>query len=186
MDGIYLALDGKQAGPFTLDQAWKLYAQGTVTRETPAWYEGLEDWTTFVKIVEAFPAHTLPQSKSAIDKPATETKGAFTKDELRNIANAQNTLMFSVLAGFAILFIEKLPLIGPLAMIFVGIFQIYALYMLGIELRLRMVWLYCVGMIIPFVNLIILLIVSAKASKVLRAAGVRIGLMGGNLDDIKN
>lgn len=65
-------------------------------------------------------------------------------------------------------------------------FQIYALYSLGTSLRMSLVWLYCIGLFIPIVGLLILLVISGKASKVLKAAGVRIGLMGGNADDIRD
>ncbi len=94
--------------------------------------------------------------------------------------------MWSVLAGFGGIFIAHIPLLGLPALLAIVAFQIYALYSLGTSLRMSLVWLYCIGLFIPIVGLLILLVISGKASKVLKAAGVRIGLMGGNADDIRD
>jgi GYF domain 2 len=192
MDAIYLVIDGQSKGPFTQAQARDMLAKGEVTSETLAWYDGLPEWKPAGQLLGAAAAAApVPPTPSAspVSAPATAspvTPGAFTKDELRHIAKSQNMLMWAVLAGFVAFFIAHIPLLGlPLVLAIVA-FQIYALYTLGTALRLPLVWLMCVGMFVPCVSLIILVVVSAKASTILKAAGVRVGIMGGNADDIKD
>ena len=52
MRGYYLLLDGQQVGPYTADQLHELLAQGKLTSESPAWYDGLPDWVHLGTILE--------------------------------------------------------------------------------------------------------------------------------------
>ena len=185
MDAIYLAIDGQSKGPYTQAQVRDMLARGEISPQTLAWYDGQAEWTAVSQLLGAVagvPAPAMPSPATAL--PATP--GAFTKDELRHIAKSQNLLMWSVLAGFSAFFVVHIPLLGLPLVLAIVVFEIYSLYTLGTALRLPLVWLMCVGMFIPCVSLIILVLVSARASKLLKAAGVRIGLMGGNADDIKD
>ncbi len=183
MDAIYLVLNGQSTGPHTLAQVRELLAKGEISRDTPAWYEGLADWTTVGPVLDAAGGAPVPAS---VPIAASVSAGEFTKDELRHIAKSQNLLMWSVLAGFAAFFVGHIPLLGLPLVLGIVAFEIYALYVLGTALRLPLVWLLCVGMFVPCVSLIILVLVSARASKILKAAGVRIGLMGGKAEDIRD
>jgi len=186
MDAIYLALEGQSKGPYTLAQVRESLAKGECARETPAWYEGLADWITVGAVLDASGGITAPAVPLPAGAVAPASPGEFTKNELRHIAKSQNLLMWSVLAGFIAFGIAHIPFLGLPLVLGIVAFQIYALYTLGTALRLSLVWLLCLGMFIPCVSLIILVLVSARASKILKAAGVRIGLMGGNADDIKD
>lgn len=185
MNDIYLVLNGQSSGPFTLAQVQEKLARNEITLETSAWREGAASWMPLGTLVPTLGVANTPLPP-APGIPAAVEPGAFTKPELRHIAKSQNLLMWSVLAGFAAFFIAHIPFLGLVIVLGIVAFQIYALYTLGSALRLPVVWLMCVGMFIPCVSLIILVLVSARASKVLKAAGVRVGLMGGNADDIKD
>ncbi len=69
----------------------------------------------------------------------------------------------------------------------VVVFIIYAVARLASALRYP-VWatvLYCIAVIIPCVGLICMVILAVQASKILKAAGVRIGLMGARAEDLR-
>jgi len=191
MDAIYLAVGGQSQGPYTLAQVRESLAKGEVSRDTAAWYQGLAEWTTLGAVLDAAggatmqgsalpPVPVLPASNAPIGL------GEFTKDELRRIAKSQNLLMWAVLAGISSYFIVHIPFLGLPLVLAVVVFEIYALYLLGTSLRLPLVWLMCVGMFVPCLSLIILVLVSGRASKILKAAGIRVGVMGGHAEDIKD
>jgi type II secretory pathway pseudopilin PulG len=60
MPDIYLHLGGQQAGPYQPAQLRQLLVEGKATAETPAWYQGLKDWTTAAKVLAAFPVDGAP------------------------------------------------------------------------------------------------------------------------------
>ena len=191
MNAIYLVIGGQSKGPYTLAQVRDSLARGEISRETPAWYEGLTEWTTLGPILDAAGGTTSSAGAMPPPPPVTVTAapagpGEFTKDQLRLIAKNQNLLMWAVLAGFGAFFIAHIPILGLPLVLAIVVFEIYALYQLGTALRLPLVWLMCVGMFVPCVSLIILLLVSGRASKILKAAGVRVGIMGGHAEDIKD
>lgn len=98
--------------------------------------------------------------------------------ELKEIAQAQRLLLWSILAGIAA-FGFKLLLVLTIP------FQVWAAYNLSKKLNLRLAWLWTILTIIPLVGLIILLVINSKATSALRAAGVRVGLLGANLNDLE-
>jgi hypothetical protein len=98
--------------------------------------------------------------------------------ELKEIAQAQRLLLWSILAGIAA-FGFKLLLVLTIP------FQVWAAYNLGKKLNLRLAWLWTILTIIPLVGLIILLVINSKATSALRTAGVRVGLLGANLNDLE-
>jgi len=53
-------------------------------------------------------------------------------------------------------------------------------YCLADELKLHANWAFFVCMLIPFVNIILLLNLNAKATAVIRSKGIKVGLMGAN------
>lgn len=60
MSDIYLHLDGQQKGPFQPDQVRQLMAEGKATGDTPAWQEGMSDWSTVSALLPALPAVGAP------------------------------------------------------------------------------------------------------------------------------
>jgi len=186
-----LLKNNQQLGPYSVDQIQVFLKQGLVTTDDQVWAEGWPSWMPIGNVPGlTFQSEIQQQASSppSVGKtPTTETKGIFNKDELRSICKKQNLLMWSIVAGFGAGVISFLiPAVSFLAFIAADIFGIYAFYSLGTSLRMRVVWLYCIGLFIPVVGLLILFWVSGKASTVLKAVGVKIGLMGGNADDIKD
>lgn len=194
MQQVYLAINGQQQGPFTIDQLRESAARGETSRETLAWYAGLAAWTPLGQILDSLSAVSAAPSAPAPQNPAAPAaipasiiaEFTFTTDELRTIARDQNLLMWSVLAGIVSYFLVHIPLVGLLALLVAVVFEIVSLYKLGRSLRMRFVWIYCLGLFIPVIGLIILVVISGKASRVLKAYGVRVGLMGGKAADIKD
>ena len=52
MREYYLLVDNQQVGPYTAEQLHDLLAQGQLTPESPAWYDGLPDWAPVGAILE--------------------------------------------------------------------------------------------------------------------------------------
>jgi len=66
MPDIYLHLDGEQKGPYQPDQVRQFVAQGKATGETPAWYQGLSEWSTVHLVLAAFSAAAVPPPPPAL------------------------------------------------------------------------------------------------------------------------
>ena len=60
MTSIFLFIDGKQKGPFFPGQIRSLLAEGSITNETPAWHEGLADWSSVGALLATLPAASGP------------------------------------------------------------------------------------------------------------------------------
>jgi hypothetical protein len=188
MDAIYLAIGGESKGPFTLAQVRELLAKGEITRDTPAWYAGLAEWITLGPILDAVGGAPPPAVPPPVAPAFAATAGEFTKDELRHICKSQNLLMYAVLAGFSAYFLVHIPVVGLLLVLTIAAFEIYTVYQLGTALRIGtvLVVVLCLCMFIPCISLILLVLMSGRASKILKANGVRVGIMGGNIDDIRD
>lgn len=102
---------------------------------------------------------------------------AFIPTDTLDIAKAQKGVLYCVLANIVLLFFPPLVL-------FVIPFQLYFVYRLATALRLDYPLLWAIGMFFPIISLILLLILSQKATAAIRAAGFHVGLMGANLKDI--
>lgn len=48
----YVALEGKQAGPFTQEQLQQMFSGGTVKRETMIWKQGMAEWAQAQAVTE--------------------------------------------------------------------------------------------------------------------------------------
>jgi len=62
---------------------------------------------------------------------------------------------------------------------------IYGVYKMASVLRKRAAAVYAVCMFLPLVGLIVLLTLNSAAMDVLKAQGIKIGLMGANRDDVE-
>ena len=66
-------------------------------------------------------------------------------------------------------------------------FVMYTAARLATALRYQ-VWqivLLCIALLIPCVSLIIMAVLISQSSKILKAAGIKVGLMGAKMDDFK-
>jgi hypothetical protein len=196
MDAIFLAVNGQQQGPYTVEQVHAGVARGEYTAETLAWHEGLAGWMPLSTLLASAPAVTplpaVPGASSA--SMAGTTPGAtlptsyelsFTRDALREVARRQNLLMWALLLAIAGNVCAKLlPLVGILVYLGAVVFEVYALYTLNRALRVKAAWAYCILLFIPLAGIITLYVFSNKATKVLRAHGIPVGFMGGKVDAI--
>ncbi len=100
-------------------------------------------------------------------------------DKLHAVARGQKLVIWAILAG----------LIGniffPLMLITIP-FMLYAVYQLAkaLELSTGSAVLYMIGVIIPLIGLICLLVLSNRATDLLRRANVSVGLMGARTADL--
>ena len=104
---------------------------------------------------------------------------AFTSDQLREIAAAQKWLLLSLLATF---FIFALPLLA----LPVWIFQVMMVYQMAWALKIDKAVVWTLGALIPIMGILILLHMERRATRILMAAGVRVGLLGAKATDILN
>lgn len=108
---------------------------------------------------------------------------------LRNVGIAQRRLMGAMLVQVACIVVRLLPIpfaLGFIVLLIASAYQCYVVFRLaeatGMETAARIVWLLL--MFVPLVSLICLLLLNKKATDILRAAGIDVGLMGAKLQDL--
>lgn len=129
----------------------------------------------------------------------------FTRSELQEVVKYQRLVLLSVLIDIIIVIVliyiilfaapsaVQLHKIGEyLSKVFFVVYflQIFAIYKLSISLKFTPL---CRGIILslmvltfmPFSNIFILIFMNNKATKILKAAGLKVGLMGVKPDSIK-
>jgi hypothetical protein len=102
-------------------------------------------------------------------------------ESLNRVARGQRQVMFALLAEIAASVIARAaPQIGLLLLIAAFIYSVVALLRLTSALGISIVSrvLLCVGLLIPLLSLLVLAVLSSRASRRLRAAGFRIGFLG--------
>ena len=102
-------------------------------------------------------------------------------ESLNRIARAQRQVMFALLAQIAASVLARAsPQIGLLLLIAAFIYSVVALVRLTSALGISLVStvLLCVGLLIPLFSLLVLAVLSARASRRLRAGGFRVGFLG--------
>lgn len=60
MPDIYLHLNGQQSGPYLPEQVRQFVAEGKASAETPAWKQGLSEWSTIAAILGPLPISAPP------------------------------------------------------------------------------------------------------------------------------
>ena len=108
--------------------------------------------------------------------------------DLTIVANRQRTLLWLILLSILSIiamtfFFSILPLVGIAALIFLMLVQLLALvqtFRLSASMKsgYLMPILLIFGIFIPLLGLIMLLLISGQANGMLKASGVKIGLMG--------
>jgi hypothetical protein len=100
---------------------------------------------------------------------------AWTKQNVLEVAKFQKWVIWMILISLVAMFI-------PFATIVTGIIQLYFIFKLATALRLS-AWGYIIMAFIPLIGLIALLHLNGKATKKLKASGIRVGLMGARMED---
>lgn len=103
-------------------------------------------------------------------------------NETLAVAKAQKGVLWCVLANIVCIFAYFFI---PFIFLLVLPFQIYFIYKLASALKAQAPALWVVGMFIPLLSLILLLILSQRATNVIQTAGFKVGLMGANISDIE-
>ena len=119
--------------------------------------------------------------------PKTESKDIDSEKLLiERVASGQKLIIYAILINIiaTILQIAVNPLFGLLGLVslvmsIIGVIKLAT----GLGSSLIAKIIYVVLMIIPLINLITLLILNSQATKVLRANGYKVGLMGASKND---
>jgi hypothetical protein len=125
--------------------------------------------------------------------PQTDTAGnpspVVDRERLRKVAAAQRHLNLATLCYCVVWFLFRDPatiavanvaaVIVTLAYAFFAIRMAHALYSLAVTVLLA------VPAIIPLVNLLVLLVLNNRATAHLRAAGIKVGLLGADPSEVR-
>ena len=120
---------------------------------------------------------------------------------VRKVGLAQRRIMWVILAAIALTVSFAVgaaitPQSGPAMFVVIGVLAlcrlaIFVLMVIGVyqlasalEAGTVACVLYCIGMIIPCINLIILLVVNQQATNLLKRNGIKVGLMGASVADL--
>jgi hypothetical protein len=123
--------------------------------------------------------YASPKTDTLYEPSVTDTS-----ERTRRIASGQKLIIYAILlslAGFALA--AKLGLfagliaIASFAMSVFGLVRLTTAMEIGVGLRILLLML----MFVPLVSLIVLLVLNSRATKILRAAGYRVGLLGASL-----
>ncbi len=67
----FLYVNDQRLGPYSRDELQALFQTEQITAETPAWHEGLEDWSTVGTFLQ--PAAEQVARETAVEQIADET-----------------------------------------------------------------------------------------------------------------
>lgn len=113
------------------------------------------------------------------DRMTPSTQEQRTKQDLMEVAKWQKNIMWMIPLSLAAMLIKY-------ATIVTGIIQIYFIYKLAVAVRSSAAWAYIILAFCPFVGLLALLHINGKATKILKANGIKVGLMGARMADFDN
>ena len=104
----------------------------------------------------------------------------FTVDEICNVAKNQSNILYCVLVNLILTIFSRYIPFGSLISLAVAIGMIIFLVKLRNSMKKNVVMtiLVCFLMLIPLINLLVLVSHVVSATKLLRNAGLRVGLMG--------
>ena len=102
----------------------------------------------------------------------------YSRTELIAIAKYQKGILWCVLCNL-------LCFALPFAFLVVIPIQLYFVYKLSSSLKQGFPILWCIGIFIPLLSLIMLLILSQKATSALKEKGISVGLMGAKIADVE-
>ena len=101
--------------------------------------------------------------------------------DVYTVAKFQKYLLVLVLVNiFITLFVRSVPI-----SLVMSIITMYFIYQIGTGLKMKYVWLWLVGMLIPLLSLILILVMNSKATSFIRKNGFTVGLLGAKITDIK-
>ncbi len=102
----------------------------------------------------------------------------YSLEETLRIAKAQKGILWCILASLICIFFLRFGLLILLPI------QIYYVYKLASSLRAGLPALWVLGMLVPLLSLILLMVLSSRATGAIRTSGFRVGLMGAKIREI--
>lgn len=102
----------------------------------------------------------------------------YSKQDISETAKFQKLMCWWFLAAAACSFFSRIAALG------IAVMTIYYMYRLAKALKVRRPWLYILGAFIPIISIIMVVRVIVKATNVLRAHNIKVGLMGANKTDL--
>jgi len=101
------------------------------------------------------------------------------------IAKAQKGVIWCVVASI-VLWIGAALFGRTVQLVYLVLFvaELYFVYKLVKALKGELVFLWMIGMIVPLLNIILLLVLSHRASTAIRAEEFKVGLMGADVQEI--
>lgn len=109
---------------------------------------------------------------------SAQGESEWSRQDILEVAKRQKQILWMILLSLVAMFI-------PFATIVTGLIQIYFIFKLAWALRSSAAWVYVILAFIPLVGLIALLHLNARATKLLQANGIKVGLMGANSSDLE-
>ena len=170
--------DGKQVGPVSEEELAAQFRNGRPMK-TLVWSQGMAEWKTARDVPAFAPPGSEPPpvpdaSTQSVRKAPTDP---WTTPELLEVAKYQKYIQWLVVARLLAMFI-------PHATVITTVIGIYFIYKLAAALRSTVAWLYIIVAFIPLIGLLALLHLVVSATKILRANGVRVGIMGARMEDL--
>lgn len=102
-------------------------------------------------------------------------------EEVQKVISGQKLILYAILLNIgANILAARIPLIGVVAFLVAAVMAITGLAKVctGLRYHIAATVIFCVLMIVPLLNLIVLLLVNQKATARIREAGYEVGLMG--------
>lgn len=99
---VYLGQDGKQSGPFTLEQVTAMSAQGAVAASALAWHAGMGDWKPVAELLrqENVVPHSMPPPLSSSPAMSDKTSGVGIASLVIGVAGLPAWFAILGLAGY--------------------------------------------------------------------------------------
>lgn len=125
------------------------------------------------------------QTNNPYSTPESDVASPLGDDEnVQRVISGQKLILYAILVNLLANFTANaVPAFGIIAFIVAIGMSITGLARLGKGLGYHtvVVVLLCISMILPLINLIVLLVVNSRATKRIREAGYKVGLMGAKL-----
>lgn len=181
----YYATGNQPAGPVPEAELTALLRSGKVGPQTLVWAEGMAGWVEARTVPEltgvtpeVLPPPAAGQAERAGAAVTGPGAGEWSREELIAVARYQKNIQWLVLVGLLLLFV-------PFGNLLLGLVGLFFIYHLARALRSRVAILYVVAAFIPLLGLLSLLRLVTRATRVLRAAGIRVGVMGARMEDFE-
>jgi len=132
----------------------------------------------------SFGVYFQPQVKNLQSKRQIRAvSNTFSNAEVVTIATRQKRIIWVFLASLTI--VPIIAMFAPVVLLLSGLVQFAVCYDLAKSLKFGEPPALFIVMLIPFVNLILMLTLVAKASKVIREKGVSVGLLGASKSQLE-